>query len=106
MLVILFITICSCKDDREELPSTSGSITFPSAEDTQPVFPSQGGTTFLSFTAEGDWSAVTNIRGDDWITISPTSEEKGNAKITITVMSNDTNNKRSAIITLNCEGNS
>lgn len=107
LLVILFITVCSCEDDREELPNTSGSITFPSTEDTRPVFPSKGGTTSLSFTAKENWAATTtNTRSNNWMTISPTSGGKGNAKITITVMPNDTNNERSAIITLNCEGNS
>lgn len=101
LLVILFVTVCSCEDD------ASSPISFPSSEDTRPLFLSEGGTTSFSFTAAGDWTAAfANTHSDDWITISPTSGGKGNAKITITVMPNDTNNERSAIITLNCEGNS
>lgn len=103
VLVILFITICSCKDDREEPSNTFGSITFLSTEDTQPVFPSQGGTTFLSFTATGDWTAaLVNTRADGWITISPASGGKGEVEIGIITEANDTFDERNATIVLKC----
>lgn len=103
VLVILFITICSCKDDREEPSNTFGSITFPSTEDMQPVFPSQGGTTFLSFTATEDWTAaLVNTRADGWITISPASGGKGEVEIGIITEANDTFDERNATIVLKC----
>lgn len=103
LLVILFITASSCKDDREELPNTSGSITFPSTEDTRPVFPPQGGTVSLSFTATGDWTAaLVNSRAEDWIVITPSSGSKGEVKIDIITKANDTFDERNATIVLKC----
>lgn len=105
MLVTLLITVCSCEDDHRKEPSRS--ITFSSPEDMHPTFSSQGGTTYLSFTAAGDWTvSFANTRSDDWITINPHSGGKGNAKIAITVTPNEASNERSTIITLNCEESS
>lgn len=104
---MLFITVCSCNDDKDEPSITSGSITFPSSEDTRPIFLPQGGTTFVSFTAEGDWTAtLTATTRDSWITISPNSGGKGKAKITISVTPNETYDERNATIILNCEESS
>lgn len=101
---MLFVVVCSCKDDRE---GPSGSITFSSSEDTHPIFSSQGGTTYLSFTAAGDWTVTfANTRSDDWITISPNSGAKGLTKIAITVTPNEIYDERSATIILNCEDSS
>lgn len=106
VLVILFITVCSCGDDREKLPYTSNSITFPSSENTRPTFSSQGGTVSLSFTAAEDWAAnLTNTRGDNWITVNPTSGSKGEAQITITTTANETFDNRSAKVVLKCGTN-
>ena len=103
LLVTLFITVCSCKDDKEELPDVSRTITFPSSEDTNPTFSSEGGTSTISFTAGGDWTAnLTNTRTDNWITIEPTSGEKGNAQITIRTTANETYDSRSTSIVLKC----
>ena len=106
LLVTLFITVCSCKDDKEELPDVSRTITFPSSEDTNPTFSSEGGTSTISFTAGGDWTAnLTNTRTDNWITIEPTSGEKGNAQITIRTTANETYDSRSTSIVLKCGTN-
>ena len=103
LFLVLFITVSSCKDDKEELPDVSGTITFPSSEDTNPTFSSEGGTSTISFTAGGDWTAnLTNTRTDNWTTIEPTSGEKGNAQITITTKANETYDNRNSMIVLKC----
>lgn len=103
VLVILFITVCSCGDDREKLPYISNSITFLSSENTRPTFSSQGGTVSLSFTAAEDWAAnLTNTRGDNWITVNPTSGSKGETQITITTTANETFDNRSTKVVLKC----
>lgn len=103
---MLLITICSCNDDKDEPSITSGSITFPPSENTSPTFSSQGGTATLSFTATADWTTtLTNTRGDNWITVNPTSGSKGKAQITITTTANETYDSRSAAIVLKCGTN-
>lgn len=104
LLLVLFITVCSCGDNQKDFPD---SIIFPSSGDTQPIFSSQGGTTTLSFTAAGDWVAtLTNTRGNDWITIEPAFGNRGEAQMTIIVTSNETLDERSATIVVTCESNS
>lgn len=106
LLVILYIAVCSCRDDREEIPATSGSIIFPTTEDTQPIFPSKGGTASLSFTATGDWTATTtDTRRSDWVTVEPSFGNKGEVQIAITLAPNETSDNRSVAIALKCGTN-
>lgn len=103
LFLILFATVCSCKDDKEELPDSPGEITFPSSEDTNPTFSSEGGTATISFTATDDWTTVlSETRSDDWITVSPASGSKGKTQITITTTANETYDSRSTSIVLKC----
>lgn len=103
LFLILFVTVCSCKDDKEELPDSSGAITFPPSEDTNPTFSSEGGTVTISFTAAGDWTTVlSETRGNNWITVSPASGSKGKTQIAITTTANETYDSRSTSIVLKC----
>lgn len=104
LLVILLITVCSCKDDNEsptpEQPTFSITI---EEENTHPVLSREGGTVTIPFSATSDWSAsLMNDRAEGWITISPTSGKAGDVLLTITATANDAYDERNATIVLKC----
>lgn len=109
-MCVLFLgttqSACSDKDSQlEEPPSTSteGNITFDSGTDFFPEFSSEGGELTLRFTASISWEVtVTNSLSDNWITISPTKGEAGEAVVTLRVEANQTAEERTAILHFSC----
>ena len=97
-----------CNDDSPEPadpptpPVPEDTITFPADIDLNPVFSDEGGEKTFSFTASGAWTAaVTESRAaSDWLTVAPASGEAGAATITVTAQSNETDEDRSAVVTL------
>ena len=79
------------------------TVTISSGSDTTPVFKADGGESVVSFTASDAWTvSVTNNRADSWLSVNPTSGEKGEATITITTTPNDTYDERNATVTIQC----
>ena len=79
--------------------TTTPTITFGTGVNTNPVLGTEGGNVDISFTASDAWTAgVINTRADSWVSVSPSSGAKGNAKITITTTANDTPDERGATI--------
>ena len=104
LLVVLLITVCSCKDDNEnptpEQPTYSITV---EENDTHPILPQEGGTVTIPFTATGDWTAsLMNDRAEGWITIAPSSGKAGDVLLSITAAANDTYDERNATIVLKC----
>lgn len=104
LLVVLLITVCSCKDDNEnptpEQPTYSITV---EENDTHPILPQEGGTVTIPFTATGDWTAsLMNDRAEGWITISPSSGKAGDVLLSIIAAANDTYDERNATIVLKC----
>lgn len=109
MCVLFLGTIqsaCSDKDSQLEGPpstSTEGNITFDSETDFSPEFSSEGGELSLRFTASIPWEVtVTNSLSDNWITISPTQGEAGEAVVTLRLEANQTAKERTAILHFSC----
>lgn len=107
-IVLLAICLVACSkgdDDDSNSPSKPDNVelTIPATENLSPVLDTEGGTATVSFTATSSWTAsVTNTRADSWVSVSPSSGDKGDAVITITATSNDTPDERNATITLKC----
>ena len=104
LLVVLLITVCSCKDDNEnptpEQPTYSITV---EENDTHSILPQEGGTVTIPFTATGDWTAsLMNDRAEGWITIAPSSGKAGDVLLSITAAANDTYDERNATIVLKC----
>ena len=102
LLVVLLITVFSCKDNNDPAPEPTFSITIEE-ENAHPTMPQEGGTVTIPFTATANWTAsLMNDRADGWITISPTSGEAGDVLLTIRTTANDTYDERNATVVLKC----
>lgn len=68
---------------------------------TAPVLTHEAGTASVNFTSTTDWTIdVAEGCAVSWCTVSPTSGGKGANTLTITTVSNDTYNERSAKVTI------
>ena len=102
LLVVLLITVFSCKDNNDPAPEPTFSITIEE-ENAHPTMPQEGSTVTIPFTATANWTAsLMNDRADGWITISPASGEAGDVLLTIRTTANDTFDERNATVVLKC----
>lgn len=102
LLVVLLITVCSCKDDNKSpTPEQPTYSIIVEENDAHPVLPQEGGAVTIPFTTTGDWTAsLMNDRAEGWITISPVSGKAGDVLLSVSVKANDTYDERSATIVL------
>lgn len=78
-------------------------ITFSSSANLSPVIAAEGGSVAVSFSAYGNWQLADNQqRVSEWLTVSPSSGNKGDNTITITADTNDTYDERNATVKLIC----
>ncbi len=64
-------------------------------------FTTDGGSSVVTFTTSDAWTAeAINNRADAWCSVSPTSGNAGNAKITIAATANNTTDDRTATIVI------
>ncbi len=110
MLVIAatIFTACSEEPDLTKKTPTEEIISFEGGETPKPVISSDGGQTTIYFTAAKPWTATVNTSrdGDDWISVSPTSGEAGNAEIHIITLKNESYDERNALVEIKCGGQS
>lgn len=80
-------------------PTKEEKVEFTSGTDLNPVVPTNGGSTKVTFNASTSWTAsAINVRSDSWCSVSPTSGSAGNATITITTKENTEPDERSASV--------
>lgn len=105
-IITILILAISCSTEDNQTPVTDPQkdipdITLSASADLHPLFSEDGGTISLSFTANDTWSAaLSNLRAAGWISVSPTSGNKGNEIITIAVKPNETAEELNATIIL------
>ena len=104
-LLLSFMTfIASCSsggEEIDELNPTPSQPTITLETSSSSNFTTEGGNNIISFKSSDAWTAdVINSRADTWCSVSPTSGDAGNAKITITTTPNVTPDDRSASIVI------
>ena len=112
-LFVLFVSslyLSACGGDSKDEPAvpaapasqtTVAKIDIAATENTSPSFESNGGALTLSFTSSQSWTV--SISGNpDWLSVTPTSGNAGNATLTITTKANETSDSRTATVTITC----
>ena len=108
---VAFLCLCSCwlagcSSEKDETPvePSKPTIELAVSESLTPTVGTEGGTTTLTFTASGSWTASVNAvtRAVDWVSVQPTSGEAGTVTLRITTQANDTYDERNAVIRLTC----
>lgn len=109
MCWVLLLLAASCSDSEKELEEptptepVAASMTLAEGTDKHPLIESAGGTFSIKFTATAAWTAsIGNSRADSWISVSPASGEAGEKSVTVTVVSNESTDERSASVFLTC----
>lgn len=99
----LCLNFSSCsKDDpvNENIPNKNEQVTPAptiSISTSDITISSDGGNESISFKSSDKWTATANV---DWITLSATNGNSGDATITATIKANDTYDQRNGSITL------
>ncbi len=88
--VLLAACMVSCKKD----PKVEDAVTIKTADATVPV---EGGVVSISINASVPWTAKSSA---DWLSISPTSGEAGDATIKASVLKNENLDDRTAEVTV------
>lgn len=88
--VLLAACMVSCKKD----PKVEDAVTIKTADATVPV---EGGVVSISINASVPWTAKSSA---DWLTLSPTSGEAGDATIKASVLKNENLDDRVAEVTV------
>lgn len=72
--------------------------------DVRPVVGSDGGTSTVTFTASGDWTASVSAvtRTLDWLSVSPTQGGAGTVTLQISAQPNESYDERNAAVLLTC----
>lgn len=104
LLLSLMTFIASCSgggEEMDELNPTPSQPTITLETSSSSNFTTEGGSNIISFKSSSAWTAnVINTRADTWCSVSPTSGDAGNAKITVTTTPNVTPDDRSASIVI------
>lgn len=87
LAAVLWLMACEREDP---------SVNF---DNTKIEFPSQGGSQTVSVTTNYAWTATTS---DPWLSVSPSSGEKGSAIITVKAQANDRTTARKGSVTITC----
>lgn len=98
LLFAAFSVMLSC--NKEDIQDT---ITIPNQEDLTPYFDVHGGSKSVLFSASSEWTAVVlNDVENDWVSVSPSNGQGGDATLFITAKENLTTDDRTAIIEIRC----
>lgn len=102
LIVTLFFTVVSCKDDNKEEPITPPESFIEDFNQTNMSFSEEAGEQTFSFTANGDWTVdvASTSGGNVWCKASPTEGKAGSQTVKITTTENDTYDDRSVTVTL------
>lgn len=109
MVMSLILTLtpsCTDKDPSSDQGSSAPTITFTGTTGVpSPVIEEEGGFSEVGFKASSSWTAtVSESRGIDWLTVSPTSGDAGDAVIIVTAQPNPNYEERNGAVTIACGG--
>lgn len=88
-----FIFSCGGNDKDEPEPA----ITIPSDQETTLSISDAGGELMLRFTSATQWTLSSNV---DWAKVGTTAGEGSSQKVALTVLQNDTPDRRTATVTI------
>lgn len=93
-----------CSDAENNSVSEEPSIEMEGEVDVRPVIGSDGGTSTVTFTASGNWTASVNAvtRTLDWLSVSPTQGGAGTVTLQISAQPNESYDERNAAVLLTC----
>lgn len=93
-----------CSDAENNSVSEEPSIEMEGEVDVRPVVGSDGGTSTVTFTASGDWTASVSAvtRTLDWLSVSPTQGGAGTVTLQISAQPNESYDERNAAVLLTC----
>jgi len=93
-----------CSDAENNSGSEEPSIEMEGEVGVRPVIESDGGTSTVTFTASGDWTASVSAitRTLDWLSVSPTHGGAGTVTLQISAQPNETYDERNAAVLLTC----
>lgn len=93
-----------CSDAENNSVSEEPSIEMEGDVDVRPVIGSDGGTSTVTFTASGNWTASVNAvtRTLDWLSVSPTQGGAGTVTLQISAQPNESYDERNAAVLLTC----
>ena len=93
-----------CSDTENNSAPEEPSIEMEGEVDVRPVVGSDGGTSTVTFTASGDWTASVSAvtRTLDWLSVSPTQGGAGTVTLQISAQPNESYDERNAAVLLTC----
>ncbi len=93
-----------CSDTENNSAPEEPSIEMEGEVDVRPVVGSDGGTSTVTFTASGDWTASVSAvtRTMDWLSVSPTQGGAGTVTLQISAQPNESYDERNAAVLLTC----
>lgn len=93
-----------CSDAENNSVPEEPSIEMEGEVDVRPVIGSSGGTSTVTFTASGDWTASVSAvtRTLDWLSVSPTQGGAGTVTLQISAQPNESYDERNAAVLLTC----
>lgn len=93
-----------CSDTENNSVPEEPSIEMEGEVDVRPVVGSDGGTSTVTFTASGDWTASVSAvtRTLDWLSVSPTQGGAGTVTLQISAQPNESYDERNAAVLLTC----
>lgn len=93
-----------CSDTENNSAPEEPSIEMEGEMDVRPVVGSDGGTSTVTFTASGDWTASVSAvtRTLDWLSVSPTQGGAGTVTLQISAQPNESYDERNAAVLLTC----
>ena len=94
ILLIVSVLVAACAVSCQKETKVEDAVTIKSDEQTVPV---EGGVISIAINSTVPWTAKAS---ESWVTLSPTSGEAGDATIKASVLKNDTNDSRTATVTI------
>ena len=93
-LLIVSVLVAACAVSCKKETKVEDAVTIKTDEQVVPV---EGGVLSIAINSTVAWTAKAS---ESWVTLSPTSGEAGDATIKASVLKNDTNDSRTATVTI------
>ncbi|MDR2037598.1 MAG: Ig-like domain-containing protein [Bacteroidales bacterium] len=107
-MLIAACILAGCSDKDDDKDDSKDIVVSDENQLTQTVYADQtSGNNSVTFTTTGTWTSSVTQTGSgtpDWISITPDYGDVGNHTISIILDPNDTGTKRTATITITCNG--
>ena len=94
ILLIVSVLVAACAVSCQKETKVEDAVTIKTDEQVVPV---EGGVLSIAINSTVAWTAKAS---ESWVTLSPTSGEAGDATIKASVLKNDTNDSRTATVTI------